>query len=120
MRIYKRKEKLKNIILIACFVILLILIGIAIFQKTVTYEQEYEFITSSRMYNPDIINAIEINEMNCAYDAKTNTWFFPQDLKDKDMNVLMKTSVTSDLYNVSLITNKKTSRKRKQLLQYKL
>lgn len=116
MKIYKRKQKTKDIILIVCLVMLLILIGVAIYQKTVTYEQKYEFITKSRVYNPDIINAIQINEMNCAYDTETNTWFFPQDLKDKDMNVLMKTGVVSDLYNVSFITNKKTSRKRGQLL----
>lgn len=113
MGFYKRKKKTKNIILTVCFIILIVLIGIAFIQKNITYEQKYEFITNSRINNPDIINSIQINEMNCAYDTETNTWFFPQDLKDKDRNLLMKTGIISELHNVSFVANKKTSRKRK-------
>ena len=47
--------------------------------------------------------------MNCAYDSETNTFFFPQDLKDKDKNVLLKTGIISDNYSISFVTDKTIS-----------
>lgn len=106
MKIYEKKQKQKIITLILCIIMLILICAVAFYQQSLSYETKYNIITSSRTYNPDIINNIQINEMNCAYDSKTNTWFFPQDLKDEGSNVLMKTGVISDSYNVSFVTDK--------------
>jgi len=112
MGIYRKNQKTKNIILIISLVILLFIIAIAVLQDNMTYDEKYKIITSSRVYNKDIISKVQINEMNCAYDSESNTWFFSQDIKDKGINVLMKTGVISDLYNVKFITNKESGRNR--------
>lgn len=106
MKNYNKKQKSKNIILILCFILLILISGLAVCQELLSYETKYKIITSSREYNPNILNNIQINEMNCAYDSKTNTWFFSQNLKEEGNEKLMKTGVISDNYKVSFITDK--------------
>jgi len=113
MKIYKKEQKSQRIILILCFIILFFICGIAIIQQSITYNVKYQVITRSRTYNSNIINNIQINEMNCAYDSKTNTWFFPQSLDNEGSKVLLKTGIISDIYNVSFVTDKELHRNRR-------
>lgn len=75
------------------------------------YQIKYRVISSNKTNSADLIHNIQINEMDCAYDSTTNTWYYPEDINNQGKELYLKIGIfDSNNTSISFVIDKQANR----------
>ena len=106
-----KSKIIKKRLLIICLILLCILIIAGIIEKNMGYRIKYRVIASNKTNSSDLIHNIQINEMDCAYDSTTNTWYYPEDINNQGEELYLKIGIfDSSNTSISFVMDKEANR----------